>query len=53
MYFEYFEVCESLSKHNFLFCASQHVQLTSPVYNNNQGLTLWSHVMGHGSEVVG
>ena len=42
-----------ISKHNFLFCASQHVQLTSPVYNNNHALTLWSHVMGQGSEVVG
>jgi len=31
-----------ISKHNFLFCAGQHVQLTSAVYNNNQGLTLWS-----------
>ena len=42
-----------ISKHNFFFCGSQHVQLTSPVYNNNHGLTLWSHVMGHGSEFVG
>ena len=26
-----------ISKHNFFFCGSQHVQLTSPVYNNNHG----------------
>ena len=31
-----------ISKHNFL-CASQHVKLTSAVYNNNQGLTLCTY----------
>ena len=42
-----------ISKHNFLFCAGQHIQLTSPVYNNNQGLTFWSHVTDRSSQVVG
>ena len=42
-----------ISKHDFLSCAGQHIQLTSPVYNNNQGLTFWSHVTDRSSQVVG